>query len=431
MGNHLGMIGGFVGAALRTRGIGRHPRLRSRARWGVERSQAWADCAGWLVGCNFTPSTASNQLELWQLDTFDPATIDRELGWAAALGMNSIRLFLHDLMWELEGDAFLDRIDRVLNLAAGHGISVMPVLFDGVWDPDPRPGEQRHPRPGVHNSTWVQGPGATVLADRSRWRSLRAYVEAVVGRFGDDDRVIAWDLFNEPDSPNPAWAGRDPAGKSALVADLLDQVWDWAAAVDPVQPLTVGVFLFPDRHPERASRVARIALERSDVISFHNYGKPDEFEGRIAELESKLAAAQVIDQPAQRDRPQPSPSLAGLGAIVAGAAPHRDEGVLQRRVDHVGIGAAVVQAHQQPACMPVVQRLERASVAACDRGQQLGVGAQRRGHRHQRGSSRTHAVDACRRACRPCRHRRQSARAPRIGKASCCRMPSGIGPGMP
>ena len=154
-------------------------------------------------------------------------------------------------------------------------------------------------------------------------------------------------------------------------------------------------------------------------------------EGRIAELESKLAAAQVIDQPAQRDRPQPSPSLAGLGAIVAGAAPHRDEGVLQRRVDHVGIGAAVVQAHQQPACMPVVQRLERASVAACDRGQQLGVGAQRRGHGHQRGSSRTHAVDACRRACRPCRHRRQSARAPRIGKASCCRMPSGIGPGMP
>ena len=284
MGNHLGMIGGFVGAALRTRGIGRHPRLRSRARWGVERSQAWADCAGWLVGCNFTPSTASNQLELWQLDTFDPATIDRELGWAAALGMNSIRLFLHDLMWELEGDAFLDRIDRVLNLAAGHGISVMPVLFDGVWDPDPRPGEQRHPRPGVHNSTWVQGPGATVLADRSRWRSLRAYVEAVVGRFGDDDRVIAWDLCNEPDSPNPAWAGRDPAGKSALVADLLDQVWDWAAAVDPVQPLTVGVFLFPDRHPERASRVARIALERSDVISFHAYVGDDALEATIEGL---------------------------------------------------------------------------------------------------------------------------------------------------
>jgi hypothetical protein len=172
----------------------------------------------------------------------------------------------------------------VLGIAAGHGISVMPVLFDGIWDPDPRPGPQRRPRAGIHNSTWLQGPGAAVLADRSRWPDLRGYVDAVLGRFGHDDRVVVWDLFNEPDSPNPAYARRDPAKKRALVADLLEQVWDWAVEVDPDQPLTVGVFEQPAHHPERASRVARTAIERSDVISFHSYADEDGLRRAISGL---------------------------------------------------------------------------------------------------------------------------------------------------
>jgi hypothetical protein len=258
--------------AARAAGVSRPVPLRPRARFTPAEAQDWAERTGWLLGCNFTPSTAGNQLELWQEATFDPVTIDRELNWAAEiLGMNSIRLFLHDLAWQIDPTGFVDRVDRVLDLAAGHGISVMPVLFDGIWDPDPRPGPQRAPRPGIHNSMWVQGPGAAVLADRSRWSGLQPYVEAVLERFGQDSRVVVWDLFNEPDSPNPSYARRDPARKRQLVGDLLELVWDWAVAVDPVQPLTVGVYLSPGRHAERASAVARTALERSDVISFHNY----------------------------------------------------------------------------------------------------------------------------------------------------------------
>jgi hypothetical protein len=271
MSHVTGMVRTVATAALGTRGVVNRSAIRPRARWSAEQAWAWDEATGWLVGCNFTPSTASNQLELWQAATFDPATIDRELGWAESLGMNSIRLFLHDLLWEVDRTRFLDRVDRVLEIAADHGISVVPVLFDGIWDPDPRPGPQRSPRPGVHNSTWVQGPGAAVLADRSRWTTLRGYVDAVLDRFGDDPRVVLWDLFNEPDSPNPAWVRRDPGGKSAQVADLLEQVWDWAVEAGPAQPLTVGVFLFPNRRAEGASRVARTAVERSDVISFHSY----------------------------------------------------------------------------------------------------------------------------------------------------------------
>jgi hypothetical protein len=270
-------------AGLRSRGLARPVTLRPRARWSVAQAREWGERTGWLLGCNFCPSSAGNQLELWQEATFDPDTIDRELGWAAeAVGMNSIRLFLHDLAWEVDPDGFLDRVDRVLGLAAGHGISVMPVLFDGIWDPDPRPGPQRAPVPGVHNSTWLQGPGAAVLGDRSRWPALRRYVDAVLGRFGDDDRVVAWDLFNEPDNPNPAWAHRDPRAKADLVADLLEQVWDWAVDADPTQPLTVGLYQFPRWHPERAGRVARIALERSDVLSFHCY---EDREGLVAVID--------------------------------------------------------------------------------------------------------------------------------------------------
>lgn len=273
MTSRLRALAGAAVATARARGMSRPVTLRPRARWSPEQARAWGERVGWLLGCNFTPSSAGNQLELWQAATFDPATVERELGWAAEVaGMNSIRLFLHDLAWLVDPEGFLDRVERVLALAAAHGISVMPVLFDGIWDPDPRPGPQREPRPRVHNSTWLQSPGAAVLADRGRWPALRPYVEAVLGRFGGDERVVVWDLWNEPDSPNPAYAPRDPAGKRALVADLLEQVWDWAVAVDPDQPLTAGVYEGVAHHPERASRVARIALERSDVVSFHCYG---------------------------------------------------------------------------------------------------------------------------------------------------------------
>lgn len=270
---------------VRSRGLGSSAPLRSRARWTVEDATAWADRTGWLLGCNFSPSTAGNQLELWQADTFDPDTIDRELGWAATVvGMNSIRLFLHDLAWLVDPDGFLDRLDRVLDLAAGHGISVMPVLFDGIWDPDPRPGPQRAPRPGIHNSTWLQSPGSTVVADRSRWSSLRPYVEAVMDRFRTDERVVLWDLWNEPDSPNPFYADRDPAKKGERIGELLELVWDWAIEVDPLAPLSAGVYLFPAHRPERASPVARTSIERSDVISFHSYAAEPGLVSAIDEL---------------------------------------------------------------------------------------------------------------------------------------------------
>jgi len=246
--------------------------VQSTARWSAARATTWAQESGWMMGCNFAPSTAGNQLEMWQQDTFDPATIDRELGWAAELGMNSVRVFLHDLLWESEGEEFLDRVDEFLGIADGHGISTMLVLFDGVWNPAPKLGPQREPRPRLHNSMWVQGPGAAILSDPSRWPDLRVYVEAVLRRFGSDPRVSVWDLFNEPDQTNAiSYPRQEIRRKSARVDDLLNQIFDWATAVDPDQPITAGVFVGINGATERVSRVNRTMLSRSDVISFHSY----------------------------------------------------------------------------------------------------------------------------------------------------------------
>ncbi len=259
--------------------------------WPPERAAAWAREHPWLVGCNYIPSTAINQLEMWQADTFDPATIDRELGWAEGLGFNSVRVFLHDLLWEQDAPGFLARMDQFLAIADRHKIGVVFVLFDAVWDPEPKLGKQREPKPGLHNSGWVQSPGARVLADRARHDALKPYVAGVVGRFRSDRRVHAWDLFNEPDNPNRSSYGRlEPVGKPDLSLALLEKTFAWARAVEPSQPLTAGVWQGSVTDPDRLSPINRYMLTQSDVISFHNY-RP------LAELKKDVEALKRYRRP--------------------------------------------------------------------------------------------------------------------------------------
>jgi hypothetical protein len=257
-------------------------------RWSPEVSRAWAASRPWIVGCNFTPSTAVNQLEHWQADTFDAATIDRELGWAASLGFNTARVYLHDLLWSDSG--FADRIDQHLEIAASHGISVLLVLFDDCWNDGARLGPQPAPHPGRHNSRSLQSPGLGVLerypADRDR---LERYVRGVIGRFGDDDRVLGWDLYNEPGGLS-ATAGQ-PVG--AACVPLLADTFVWARDVDPSQPLTSGLF---DTAGTADPRVRATQLSGSDVVSFHHYGPADDLEQLVAALESETGRALICSE---------------------------------------------------------------------------------------------------------------------------------------
>lgn len=255
-------------------------------RWTEQKAKLWYQHQPWLVGSNFIPSNAINELEMWQPETFDAAEIDKELGWAQAAGMNTMRVFLHDLLWQQNSTDFTKRIDTFLTIASKHGIRPMFVLFDSCWSPFPQLGPQRPPIPGVHNSGWVQSPGAVALQDKTQYPRLKQYVQGVVGAFANDDRILAWDVWNEPNNTNGSSYGKsEPKDKEELVAHLLPQVFEWARSAHPVQPLTSGVWEGDWSSLEKLSKIQRTQIEQSDVISFHNYGWPEDFKNRIGWLE--------------------------------------------------------------------------------------------------------------------------------------------------
>jgi hypothetical protein len=247
-------------------------------RWSEKAANDWYAAQPWLVGSNYIPANAINELEMWQAETFDPTRIDLELGWARNIGLNTMRVFLHDLPWQQDEAGFRKRINQFLEIAGRHKIRPVFVLFDSCWDPLPHLGKQHDPTPGIHNSGWVQSPGSKALQDQAQYPRLEAYVKGVVAAFANDKRVLGWDVWNEPDNTNNgSYSKLEPPNKVDLVLALLPQVFAWARSVHPTQPLTSGVW-----SSNQAMR--KIQLEESDVISFHSYDPPEKFEQKIQPL---------------------------------------------------------------------------------------------------------------------------------------------------
>jgi hypothetical protein len=274
------LIGAAAGSLARFPAIAAAP-----DRWPERKANDWYDRLPWLVGCNFVPSSAVNQVEMWQAATFDPATIERELGWAASLGMNAARISLHDIPWRDDPAGFVARVGQVLAIAARNGMRVMLVLFDSCWGPFPRSGLQPPPIPGVHNSRWVQSPGAAVLQDPGQWAELERYVRAVVGAFRDDPRVLAWDVWNEPDNGNSdSYGPVEPPAKAELILELLDRSFAWVRGAAPQQPLTSPVWDSYWSSAGALTPMQRLQIEASDVVSFHCYDPPAVFSQRAESL---------------------------------------------------------------------------------------------------------------------------------------------------
>lgn len=223
--------------------------------WTKERATEWYASKGWLRGCDFVPSTAINQLEMWQAETFDTLTIDRELGWAESIGMNVMRVYLHHAAWETDAEGFKNRMDRYLSIADRHGIETLFVIFDDCWNPTYQPGKQPDPRPGVHNSGWVRDPGDLLFSDPGLMGTLERYVKDVLARFAGDKRIVLWDLYNEP--------GNSGYGNRSL--PLLKNVFCWAREVNPSQPLSAGVW------NKELTDLNAFQLANSDMITYHNY----------------------------------------------------------------------------------------------------------------------------------------------------------------
>lgn len=239
--------------------------------WSPEKARAWYGAREWPVGCNYIPSTAINQIQMWSKPSFDPDSISRELALARGLGFNCLRVYLHDAVWRREGRSFLERIDRFLGIASGAGLRTMFVVFDDCWNDGPRYGRQMRPRKGVHNSGWVRSPGSELIRDTSRWPELREYVDAVVSTFRGDQRIYAWDLYNEIGNS----VGFLPESTA-----LLGMAFLWARQARPEQPLTAGIW----KRSSWFSGINRFLALSSDIVSFHNYAPLENLRGQVEEL---------------------------------------------------------------------------------------------------------------------------------------------------
>ena len=254
--------------------------------WTKEKANTWYAKQPWLVGANFTPGNAINQLEMWQADTFDPKKIDQELGWAEGIGMNVMRVYLHDLLHKDDSEGLYKRMDEYLTIADKHHIKTLFVLFDSCWDPFPKSGKQRDPKPHVHNSGWVQSPGQKVLQDSTQYPRLEKYVKETVAHFKGDQRILGWDVWNEPDNmTGPSYEKVEIKNKVALVLPLLEKVFQWARESNPSQPLTSGVWVGDWSDEAKMQPMHKLQLAQSDIISFHNYNKPEDFEKVIKQLQ--------------------------------------------------------------------------------------------------------------------------------------------------
>ncbi len=247
-------------------------------RWSTERANRWYQGQSWPIGCNYIPSSAINQIETWQAESFDPPTIDRELGWAEELGFNTVRVFLHDLVWEADPAGFKQRFHQFLGICQAHRIRVIVTFFtNGCYgfEGEPRLGKQPDPMPGVHNSGWVQSPGAASVNDPSTWGRLEKYVRDLVGTLAQDERILMWSLYNEPENTK----------KGAQSLPLLRKVFQWARDVNPSQPLTAPIWGMPTSR-SKSLEIVRFLEEHCDVISFHTYSRPKEAEAFVEYLKT-------------------------------------------------------------------------------------------------------------------------------------------------
>ena len=237
-------------------------------RWTEEHAKDWGKKTGWLRGSNFNPSTAINQLETWQAESFDTVTIDRELGWAEGLGLNVMRVYLHHLAWEVDQAGFKKRLNTYLTISSNHGIKTAFVFFDDCWNPTYKAGKQPDPKPGVHNSGWVRDPGDLLFNDTTLIITLEGYVKDVLSTFKDDQRIAFWDLYNEP--------GNSGYGEKSL--PLLKKVFEWGREIDPSQPLSSAVWSI------NLKDLNKFQIENSDIITYHNYENPEKHKAAIDTL---------------------------------------------------------------------------------------------------------------------------------------------------
>ena len=171
--------------------------------------------------------------------TADPAILERDLGFAKRINLNSTRIWLNYQAYEREPQVYLDRLRNFIRTSHRLGFSTMPILWNGnSLNPDILKPEF-HPRGD-------------------------AYVKAIVEAVKDEPGLLMWDIMNEPFTNDyydraPAEVKNKREGEiTAFVRYYLTNV----QKVDPVNATTVG-YTF--------SRQLEPTADLVDVLTFHDY----------------------------------------------------------------------------------------------------------------------------------------------------------------
>lgn len=251
-----------------------------RERWSIKQAWSWYQQQPWVMGINYVPSVTLHAIELWQEDTWPEVmeSVHREFELMEDIGINGVRMFLPFHIWYYDRDKFLNRMDRFLEELASHGITMMPVIFNdcvGVKPEDITPsmtrGWQKYDigHHGGHKDNPFTGDMERIgwcLWDEPEWRaSQEEYLVALLERFGNDKRIYAWDLWNEPGNSN----------RHDMSIPYIKRTFEVAREVNPKQPLTAGVWSYPQDYGINEAAdvepVQRLALDESDIITFHQY----------------------------------------------------------------------------------------------------------------------------------------------------------------
>ena len=248
-------------------------------KWSKERAWEWYNNRPWIRGCNYMSASCANRVDQWQSLHFDKylKETEAELKLMRELGYNSVRLILEYVVWEKEHDVFLKNFERYISLCNSYGISCMIVLANDCMPPKtelwkmPSIGEQsydigyhggrKHSQHGRHNAP---APHYYLDENDSREKYFEM-VREIVSLYKDDARILMWDLFNEPGNSN----------RRGITMPNLKRMLDEVRKINPSQPLTIGAWWCGDDRCFN-NEIDQFALESSDIITYHNYGKYEE-----------------------------------------------------------------------------------------------------------------------------------------------------------
>ena len=249
-----------------------------KRRWTEREAWEWQEKVGWLRGCNFIGSDCANRIDMWQSsgNAAHMQTAEREIALCRDMGFNTVRVIVEYDVWLQERESFLKVLESYISLFAKYNQKVMITLANeavlcrgDIYTPKPL-GEQTYAL-GYHQGRLPLTPEQKALQpyhelERKETReSFLEMIREIVSIYRSDDRVICWNVFNEPGIT----IGVDRS------IPLIKTMFETVRERDPSQPLASDIWYWGD--PEQLRPNDQLSADLSDVISWHSYKPMAEF----------------------------------------------------------------------------------------------------------------------------------------------------------